>query len=82
MKLPVIRITCLSKNPNWVLDTNLPYEERMKDYDIVHETDAEILTIHLEKSSMRIRYKDACGKTRTRDMGASSFFEKYDIIRK
>lgn len=82
MKLPFIRITCLSKNPNWVFDTNLPYEERMKDYHVTHETDAEILTLHLQKNSMRIRYKDACGKTMTRDMGASSFFEKYDITLK
>lgn len=82
MKLPIIPIAVRCRNPNWILDANLPYEERMQDYYIIHETSAEVLTLHLQKGTMRIRYKDACGKTYTQDIKSISFFDKYDIIRK
>jgi hypothetical protein len=82
MTLPTVRLMCLSKNPNWVFDKDLPYEDRMRDYHVRHETEAEILTLHLQKNKMRIRYRDACGKVQTQDIDASSFFQKYEIVKK
>lgn len=82
MKLPTITLYVKSRNPNWVLDASLSYDERMNNYYITHVAQAEVLTIHLQKYSMRIRYKDACDQTQIDDVSAEPFFKKYYIEEK
>lgn len=79
MKLPTIPVSLHSRNPDWILNPSLPLDQRMDDYWITFNTEAEVLTIHLQKYTMRIRYKDACGQTQIKDMDAGPFFKKYNI---
>lgn len=82
MKLPTITLFVRSRNPDWVLDPSLPYHQRIHDYYIEYTAQAEILTIHLQKYKMRIRYKDACGQIQIDDVDADPFFKKYNIEEK
>ncbi len=82
MKLPTVPISINSRNPNWVLNPDLPYLERMTDYNITHHTHAEVLTIHLQKGTMRVRYVDACNQTQIADISADAFFREYEIVKK
>lgn len=81
-KLPQIPISTRSRNPHWILNADLPYEERMANYYITHHTNAEVLTIHLQKGTMRVRYMDACNQIQIQDMPADTFFREYEIIKK
>ena len=40
---------------------------------------AEVLTLHFEKQTMRVRYKDLRGKIQTRDVPAAPFFNDYSV---
>jgi hypothetical protein len=79
MKLPTVTVSVFSRNPEWIVNSNLPYDQRMEGFYINHTTQAEVLTIHFQKCKMRIRYKDACGQTQIDDIDAKAFFMKYNI---
>lgn len=51
----------------------------LDDYNVYRDFEVEILTVHFEKNTMRIRF---CHRDRieTRDVDATPFFKKYKIV--
>jgi hypothetical protein len=46
---------------------------------VYRDFEVEVLTVHFEKNTMRIRFRHG-GRVETRDVDATPFFEKYRIV--
>jgi hypothetical protein len=77
---PTVNLTITVKNPNWVpvYDAN-GITSNMDEYHAVLEFDVEVLTVHFQRNSMRVRFTHM-GKVETRDVDATPFFEKYKVV--
>lgn len=72
-ELPKVKVHCAC----WKLEGSGP-STRWTGRDV----DAEVLTVHIEKNKMRVRYVDSDGKPKTMDVDAQPFFARYNIVEK
>lgn len=69
-------------NPNWVAVTDASGNVTNLDtYYVDADLDVEVITVHLGRKSMRVRFK-WLGKTMNRDVSAEPFFKKFQITQK
>lgn len=74
-----LKLTFTVKNPNWVPVYGHDGLANMDEYHADLEFEVEVLTVHFERNSMRVRFTHM-GKIETRDTDATPFFEKYKIV--
>lgn len=63
------------RNPEWTYGSEAPFY-------ITKTIEVEVLTVHFEKGTMRVRFLDVEGRKKTVDVDAAPFFEKYQVIEK
>lgn len=80
--LPKVKIEVSDVNPDWVLNESLDINDRMIGYRIFRTVEAEVLTLHLAKGTMRIRYQRLNGKPETVDVDYQPFIDEFSIVKK
>ena len=75
-----LKLTLTVRNPRWVPVYGA--DGKTTNMDTYHddlEFEVEVLTVHFERRTMRVRFNHM-GKVETRDVDADPFFQKYKIV--